>query len=624
MLINVDKISKSFQSTDVFSDASTIIKENQKIAIIGPNGSGKTTLLKIICGEIDIDSGRIIKSEKLSLGYLQQMAFEDEEQTVYEIFERVFENLNQIQRTIKEIELKLKNDPEDAKSLDQYARLMTQFEMLGGYFIQSQMETVVSKMGFSKEDMTKKIEHFSGGQKTRLALARLLLSYPDMLVLDEPTNHLDLQMIEWLEGFLISYPKAVLFVSHDRKFIDRVAQSIIAIENKQLVRYDGDYTNYVTLSKAKFEKQAKAYSQQQKEIERLEALIEKFRYKKNKASFAQSKMKYLDRMEKIQKPKQSKRSFSVLFEPNLRGAKEVLILDQVKIGYEEVLATITCSIHKQQKIAIVGDNGVGKSTLLRSIAHEIPILGGEMIVGHQIEIGYFDQQLAQLNSNKTVLEEVWDDFDQLDKTEIRSVLGKFLFTQDDVFKQVSSCSGGEKVRLTLAKLMLKKANFLVMDEPTNHLDIEAKEALEESLKTYSGTLLFVSHDRYFVEDIADTIWYFDSNGLIVQENHESVLSPEEIKEIEKKQEKQTIIQRRLEKKEVEKQIKKIEKKITESEEQLEELRVKRYDPDYYHEYLMMNELNDTIDEKHNEISHLLIEWERLLELNNREEEDESI
>jgi ATP-binding cassette subfamily F protein 3 len=624
MLINVDKISKSFQSTDVFYEASTIIKENEKIAIVGPNGSGKTTLLKIIRGEVELDSGRLIKSEKISLGYLQQMAFEDETQTVYEIFEKVFENINQIQAKVKKLEIKLKADPEDTKSLDQYARLMNQYEILGGYFIQSQMETVVSKMGFTKEEMTKKVEHFSGGQKTRLALAKLLLSYPDILILDEPTNHLDLKMIEWLEGFLISYPKAVLFVSHDRKFIDRVAQSIVAIEDKKLERYAGDYTTYVALAKAKVEKQVKAYSQQQKEIIRLEELIEKFRYKKNKAAFAQSKIKYLDRMEKVEKPKQSKQSFSVLFEPRLRGAKEVLILDQVKIGYKEVLATITCSVHKQQKIAIVGGNGVGKSTLLKSIASEIPILGGEMILGHQIEIGYFDQQLAQLNSNKTVLEEVWDDFELLNKTEIRKVLGKFLFSQDDVFKQVSACSGGEKVRLTLAKLMLKKANFLVLDEPTNHLDIEAKEALEESLKAYTGTLLFVSHDRYFVEAIADTMWYFDENGLVIQENHESILSPEQVKEQEKKQKKQTIIQQRLDKKELEKKIKRIEKQITEDETELEELREKRFDSDYYHDYLKMNELNDTIDEKHNEISHLIAEWERLLEENNQEEKDENI
>lgn len=624
MLINVDKITKSFQSTDVFNEASMIIKENEKIAIVGANGSGKTTLLKIICGEIQADSGRIIKSDKLSLGYLQQMAFEDETQTVSEIFEKVFENLNRIQLKIKQLEMMLKDDPEDIKSLDHYARLMNQFEMLGGYFIQSQMETVVSKMGFTKEDMSKKIEHFSGGQKTRLALARLLLSYPDILILDEPTNHLDLQMIEWLEGFLISYPKAVLFVSHDRKFIDRVAQAIVAIEDKKLERYVGDYTAYVALSKNKLEKQAKAYALQQKEIERLEDLIEKFRYKKNKAAFAQSKMKYLDRMEKIQKPKQTKRSFTVLFEPRLRGAKEVLILDQVKIGYDEVLATVTCSIHKQQKIAVVGENGIGKSTLLKSIAGEIPILGGEMILGHQIEIGYFDQQLAQLNSNKTVLEEVWDDFDQLNKTEIRTVLGKFLFSQDDVFKQVSACSGGEKVRLTLAKLMLKKANFLVMDEPTNHLDIEAKEALEESLKTYSGTLLFVSHDRYFVEAVADTTWYFDENGLIVKKNQENALSPDQIKVIEKQHQKQAVIQQRQDKKELVKQIKRIEKQITEAEDQLETLREKRFDPDYYHDYVKMNELNDAIDEKHNEISHLLAQWEELHEAENEEKKNEDI
>jgi ATP-binding cassette, subfamily F, member 3 len=624
MLIKVDRVKKSFGTTDVFYDCSLLIKENEKIAIVGPNGSGKTTLLKMITKEEGLDDGNIIVSNQVKIGYLRQMAFEDESKTVGEHFEEVFEKLNHLKKEIRVCEQELVINPTNQKILDRYARLTNDFENLGGYYIQSQMETVLSKMGFEKKDKKRIIKDFSGGQKTRLALAKLLLSFPDILVLDEPTNHLDLEMIEWLESFLYAYPRAVIFVSHDRKFIDKVAQSILAIENKKITRYPGNYSAYVTQRNAQIEKQEKAYAQQQKDIVRLETLIEKFRYKKNKAAFAQSKIKYLDRMEKIEKPSSDHRSFNVLFQPRLRGAKEVCILDQVKIGYDKALATISCSIFRNQKIAIVGRNGVGKSTLLRSIAGTLPILSGEMVFGHQIEVGYFDQQLAQLNSNKTVLEEVWDEFENLDKTEIRKVLGQFLFTQDDVFKQVSDCSGGEKVRLTLAKLMLMKANFLVLDEPTNHLDIQAKEALELSLKEYQGTLLFVSHDRYFIDAIADTVWYFDENQLIIQDLKEPVLTTQQQEDVIKKERKEQQIKKRQEKKEVEKHVKRVEKEITLAEDELEQLREKRYDPDYYHDYEKLNELNYEIDEQHNRINRLLKEWESLTEMLNEEEENENI
>ncbi len=624
MLIKIDKGKKSFATTDVFFDCSTLIKENEKIAIVGPNGSGKTTLLKIIAREIDLDEGKLIVSNQVKIGYLRQMAFDDVNRTVKEHFDDVFTTLNDLKKDIEQCEAMLLKNPDDKKILDRYARLTNKFEMLGGYYIQSQKETILSKMGFTKQDMDKTIGEFSGGEKTRLALAKLLLSYPDVLVLDEPTNHLDLDMIEWLEGFLYAYPKAVIFVSHDRKFIDKIAQSILAIENKQITRYPGNYTDYVMLRDSQIEKQERAYAQQQKDIARLEALIEKFRYKKNKAAFAQSKIKYLDRMEKIEKPTSDHKSFHVLFEPRLRGAKEVCILDEVKIGYDVPLATISCIIHRNQKIAIVGKNGVGKSTLLKSIAGELKILGGEMVFGHQIEIGYFDQQLAQLNSSKTVLEEVWDENETLDKSEIRKVLGQFLFTQDDVFKQVCDCSGGEKVRLTLAKLMLKKANFLVLDEPTNHLDILAKESLEESLKNYSGTLLFVSHDRYFVDAIADTVWLFDENQLIIKQKKDPLITQQKQEQLEKKEYKLAQIKKRKEKKDLEKQIKKLEKQVTIEEEELEDLREKRFDPDYYHDHKKMNDLNDLIDEKHNQIAHYMQQWEALNEQLSEEEKNEDV
>lgn len=624
MLISCDKVSKSFLSTDVFVECSFTMKENEKLAIIGPNGSGKTTLIKLLTNEHDPDSGRVIKSNKMTIGYLQQMAFDNLDQTVNDVFAKVFEKINALNEQIKTYEKVLKDNPQDVKTLNKYANLTNEFEMMGGYFIQSQMETIVSKMGFSKADMTKSIANFSGGEKTRLALAMLLLSYPDLLILDEPTNHLDLSMIEWLEGFLISYPKAVLFVSHDRRFIDKVAQGILAIEDYKIERYAGNYTHYLSVYQNQKEKQEKAYHQQQKEIKRLEALIEKFRYKKNKASFAQSKIKYLDKMEKIEKPKEDRRSLHMLFEPKLRGAKEVLICDKLEIGFDSVLAKVSFEIYKGQKIAIVGPNGVGKSTLLKTIAQQLQPISGHMIFGHQIQIGYFDQQLAQLNTSKSVLEELWDEHDQLTNTEIRKVLAQFQFYQDDVFKLVSQCSGGEKVRLTLAKLMLKKANFLVMDEPTNHLDIQAKEALEESLKQYSGTILFVSHDRYFVDALADTIWHFDVNQLIVEKKQKQHLFYHQQEKVNKQQAKQLTIEKRKEKKELEKLVVKMEKNITQAEEELESLRELRFDPDYYHDFEKMNTLDDQIDDKHNEIAHYMKQWEEAHQQLHKEENDEEL
>ena len=612
MIISGRAISKSFGSKDIFLESSFSVNEKEKIAIIGPNGSGKTTLLKLINQNLDLDQGQIYRASQLSIGYLDQLAFEDENKTVFELLNARFARLNQLEAQIRLQENKLQDNPEDEASLRAYANLSNEFEMMGGYFIQSKMEAMISKMGFTQAYMHKQVKTFSGGERTRLALSLLLLSYPDLLILDEPTNHLDLDMIEWLESFLISYPKAVLFVSHDRRFIDQVAQVVFAIEDHQIIRFKGNYTSYHHHHQVQMTKQKSAYFHQQKEIKRLEALIEKFRYKKNKAAFAQSKMKYLDKMDRIEKPKGERRSLRILFTPRLKGAKEVLVVDHLKIGYDQPLAEVSFQIMKGQKIAIVGANGVGKSTLLKTISQEINPLGGDMIYGHQIELGYFDQELAQLDSQNSVLEEVWMVDDDLSNTEIRQVLAQFQFIQDDVFKLVSECSGGEKVRLTLAKLMLQRANFLVLDEPTNHLDIQAKEALETSLKAYGGTILFVSHDRYFVDEIANMIWRFEGSELLMHSSQKAQ-ALEQAAIQAKDEQKQAAIKERVAKKQRERSLVRLEKAITEAEAQLENLRELRFDPDYYHDFNKMNELNEEIDNQHNEIAQLMKSWEGLME-----------
>lgn len=613
MLYQIRQGVKFFGTTEVFRNCQFEIKGNEKIAIVGRNGSGKSTLLKIIAGDVTLDSGEIHKISQLRLGVLSQMAFSDESMTVQQAFEEAFATLKQLESSLHSLQSEVAENPTD-QNLESLANMLHRFEDLGGYTYESEMNTVLTKMGFHQDDLSRTLSTFSGGQKTRLAFAKLLLSKPDILLLDEPTNHLDMSTIEWLEGYLAYYPKALVFVSHDRYFLDKVANVIVDIDDYKTTRYTGNYSSFVHRKQLDIQKNEVAFRRQQKEIERLEALIEKFRYKKSKAAFAQSKIKYLDRMEKVDAPKKEGRSFSAEFSSKIRGAKEVLVMDQLNIGYEKPLATLSATFYRGSKIAVVGDNGTGKSTLLKTIVGAVAPLGGEMLLGHQIEIGYFDQDLAQFDSNKTVLEELWDEFPQLDKTEVRTVLGRFLFSNEDVFKSVSVLSGGEKVRLSLAKLMLKRSNFLVLDEPTNHLDLLGKEALEESLLHYDGTLLFVSHDRYFIEKLANAKLIFKDQSVTYDvlniEDLTSTSSRDEVKEEKKIQR----MDAQRERKQAQREMVKVEKLITESEEALEQLRELRFDPEYYHDFQKMKQLDDRIDDAVNLVAKYMLRWEELHEL----------
>ena len=511
-------------------------------------------------------------------------------------------------------EEKLRQDHSE-EILNQYANLQQTFELAGGYTYQSEMDTVLSQFGFSKAEYDRSVMSFSGGEKTRLAFARLLLSKPDVLILDEPTNHLDLSTIEWLETYLKNYPKSVLFVSHDRMFIDRIAKVILELEEGELTRYPGNYSNYLVQKALNLEKQASAYTRQQKDIQRLEQLIEKFRYKKNKAKFAQSKIKYLDRMERIDPVKKESRSFHGTFHARLRGGKHVLTLKEFKVGYDSVLSSINLELLAHQHTAIVGDNGIGKSTFLRTLLNEIPALGGDVLWGHQIELGYFDQEQVEYQSQDTVLEDLWNAYPELTMTEVRTVLGSFLFTADEVFKEVQVLSGGEKVRLALAKLMLKQANLLILDEPTNHLDIPAKEALEKALADYEGTLLFVSHDRYFIQKMAKQVLKIEKDSCklepletaFIYEEKTNDFIHEKVIEVIPSESKQQSKSRLL------KQIQKIEAQISERETLLEEKRQLRFDPEYYHDHIKMKDLDEEIDEIHNHIAALMKDWESLHE-----------
>ena len=436
-------------------------------------------------------------------------------------------------------------------------------------------------------------------------------------MLDEPTNHLDLETIEWLEGYIKRYPKAVVLVSHDRMFLDDVVDVVYESEYGVMRRYAGNYTNYVNVKKSDIEQQKSAYARQQKEIQRMEELIEKFRYKKSKAAFAQSKIKYLERMERIEDPKTDEKAFHVRFEPRTRGGKRVLEVKDLCIGYDHPLCTINLEIMQGNKVAIIGPNGKGKSTFMKTLMGQLPPLSGNFLLGHQIETGYFDQELAQFDSNQTVLEEVWNSFPELNRTQVRSALGCFLFSGEDVFKTVDCLSGGEKVRLSFVKLMLSHPNFLLMDEPTNHLDLIGKEALEESLQGFEGTMLFVSHDRYFISKLATAILVIDDGKATYYPlNYQDYINKDKVTVTEKNTKDKDKKAGRKPERTINygKEISKLEKKIASKEEELEQLRELRFEPEYYHDYQKMKELDDTIDDVHNEIENLMQKWEEYSEL----------
>lgn len=612
MKYQIHKGTKQFGANIIFEDIQFEIRNTEKIAIVGRNGCGKTTLLKVIADIEHLDKGEIHAESALTIGYLAQTTFSNENALVQDELEHAFDKVKELGKQLEVATQAMSDDPSE-ENMNRFANLQQRFEEMGGYTYHSELMTIFTKFGFKEEDLKRSISTFSGGQKTRLAFVKLLLSKPDVLLLDEPTNHLDIDTIEWLEGYVKRYPKAVVLVSHDRMFLDDVVDVVYEIEYGVMRRYPGNYTNYVNAKKSDLEQQKSAYVRQQKEIQRMEELIEKFRYKKNKAAFAQSKIKYLDRMDRIEDPKSDEKTFKARFTPNVRGGKRVLEIKDLTIGYDHPLCNVNLEVMQGQKVAIIGPNGKGKSTLMKTLMQQIPPLSGGFLLGHQIEIGYFDQELAQFDTTNTVIEEVWKDFPDLNRTEIRTALGCFLFSGDDVFKTVDCLSGGEKVRLSFVKLMLSQPNFLMMDEPTNHLDLIGKEALEDSLSEYEGTMLFVSHDRYFISKLATAILVIDDGKATyypltyneyMHKEPIQIVSSKEVK-VEEKPKRQINYG---------KEISKLEKKIEIKEKELEDLRELRFDPEYYHDVKKMDALDAQIDDVHNEIEHLMAQWEEYSEL----------
>ena len=515
MLYQISNGAVAFGDDVILHSIDFEIRNTEKIAIVGRNGCGKTTLLKLISGEVEMEkldsdeSAFIAKAGNPEIGYLKQIAFDDPDVTLEQEVRKCFVKMDERKAELARAAAELEHDYSDEK-VARYTAMEEAFKDDGGYYYEKEYEVMIRKFGFSDDERKKPIRDFSGGQQTKIAFIKLLLSKPDILLLDEPTNHLDVTTIEWLEGYLKSYPKAVVVVSHDRMFLDNVVDVVYEIEYGTARRYPGNYTNFIARKKENYDKQMKDHIAQQKEIERLQRMVTRFKGKPTKTSMAQSKQKAIDRMVIIEAPdKYDNKTFHANFQPEKETGNDVLYTSELAIGYDHPLSVVSLDLKRGEKLGILGGNGLGKSTFLKTIVGKIPALSGEYRFGTNVQIGYFDQQMAMYTSNKTVLDDFWDEYPNLTETEARNALGAFLFSGDDVFKNVNMLSGGEKVRLALCKILNTRPNVLVLDEPTNHMDIVGKETLESMLKDYKGTLIFVSHDRYFVKKVATQLLVFE-------------------------------------------------------------------------------------------------------------------
>jgi len=515
MLYQISNGAVAFGDDVILHSIDFEIRNTEKIAIVGRNGCGKTTLLKLISGEVEMEkldsdeSAFIAKAGNPEIGYLKQIAFDDPDVTLEQEVRKCFVKMDERKAELARAAAELEHDYSDEK-VARYTAMEEAFKDDGGYYYEKEYEVMIRKFGFSDDERKKPIRDFSGGQQTKIAFIKLLLSKPDILLLDEPTNHLDVTTIEWLEGYLKSYPKAVVVVSHDRMFLDNVVDVVYEIEYGTARRYPGNYTNFIARKKENYDKQMKDHIAQQKEIERLQRMVTRFKGKPTKTAMAQSKQKAIDRMVIIEAPdKYDNKTFHANFQPEKETGNDVLYTSELAIGYDYPLSVVSLDLKRGEKLGILGGNGLGKSTFLKTIVGKIPALSGEYRFGTNVQIGYFDQQMAMYTSNKTVLDDFWDEYPNLTETEARNALGAFLFSGEDVFKNVNMLSGGEKVRLALCKILKTRPNVLVLDEPTNHMDIVGKETLESMLKDYKGTLIFVSHDRYFVKKVATQLLVFE-------------------------------------------------------------------------------------------------------------------
>ncbi|WP_152657881.1 ABC-F family ATP-binding cassette domain-containing protein [Oceanobacillus sp. CFH 90083] len=637
ILMQLNGISKSFGAEEILSNIKIEVKDNERIAIVGRNGAGKSTLLKIMAGDMPFDDGEIFKPKDLTFGYLSQHMTLESGKTIWKEMLDVFSPLLAMETKLRELEAQMT----DSSSMDEsaYQQLLTKYDKLqhdyqssGGYTYQAEIKAVLHGLSFGDYDYDTLITDLSGGQKTRLALGKLLLQKPQLLILDEPTNHLDIDTLTWLEGYLVNYPGAIIIVSHDRYFLDKTVSIVYEISRHHSKKFHGTYSNYLTQKALDYEQEKKEFEKQQTEIKRMEDFIQRNLARASTTKRAQSRRKKLEKIERLDRPAGDESSASISFQVNRQSGNDVLKIKDLSYQYPDtnqpIFKNITLHANRGDRIALVGPNGVGKTTLLKNIIGRNQPNQGEIQLGTNVQIGYYDQEQANLNSNKTVLQELWDDYPLINEKDIRTILGNFLFSGEDVLKPVSALSGGEKSRLALAKLKMQKANLLILDEPTNHLDIDSKEVLESALIDFPGTIVFVSHDRYFINRIADQVAEMQADGVNMYLGDYDYYLEKKAEEEERrllelqKQQQQTEKpavsskklsfqeekQRQREERKRKRRIEELEALIEQKEEEIAAIELDMTKPDVFDDHKKTMELTDTLSVLKEELDHLMDEW----------------
>ncbi|MFD1170504.1 ABC transporter ATP-binding protein [Oceanobacillus caeni] len=638
ILMQLNGLSKSFGAEEILSNIKIEIKDKERIAIVGRNGAGKSTLLKIMAGELSYDEGELIKPKDVTIGYLSQHMALESGKTIWDEMLEVFNPLLEQEKQLRLVEKKMEQVTDFTSEaynnlLKEYDRLQVDFQTNGGYTYESDIKAVLNGLNFQDYDYDTLITDLSGGQKTRLALGKLLLLKPQLLILDEPTNHLDIDTLSWLEVYLNSYPGAVVIVSHDRYFLDKTVSIVYEISRHKTKKYYGSYSKYLDQKSQEYEQALKAFEKQQTEIKKMEDFIQRNIVRASTTKRAQSRRKQLEKMERIDRPLGDESSASFSFQITKRSGNDVLKIKNLAFRYdgenENLFSNINLDVNHGERIAVVGPNGVGKTTLLKIILGKLKKSSGDIQIGTGVQIGYYDQEQAELSSTKTVLNELWDEYPTINEKDIRTVLGNFLFSGDDVLKPVQALSGGEKARLALAKLMMQKANLLILDEPTNHLDIDSKEVLEAALTDFPGTIIFVSHDRYFINKITDQVAEMNRDGISVYLGDYDYYLEKKAEEAEHKrleQEKQPIQNTEDKKRnfKLDKQqqslLRKKQRRITELEElidslelKISEIEEKMAEPEIFQDHEKSFELNEKMIALKNNVEEYMEEWTTLQE-----------
>jgi len=636
IVLSCSNISKSYVVDTILDKVTFSLNDNEKVGLVGINGAGKSTLFNILCGKTSMDSGEIYISKDCKIGYLEQNTQIESNKSVFDEVMEVFIPIINMEKRLRELEQSISEESQKENSsildslMDEYAHLMEEFQNKNGYGFKSEIKGTLKGLGFSEEQFDMPVNHLSGGQKARVMLAKLLLNKPDILLLDEPTNHLDIQAIDWLERYIKEYKGAAIIISHDRYFLDNTVSKIFYLEKSTLKIYNGNYTSFMKKRKEELELLEKKYEEQQKEIARQEEIIRRFmsyggqRYIRQ----AQSRQKMLDKMKKLEMPISENKKSKIRFEPEIKSGNNVLSVKNLSkyFGDRCLFSNLNFDIYRGEKVGLIGPNGIGKTTLFKIIMGKLPASDGTVELGHHVNIGYFDQEQSNLNEEKTVVDEIWDEKPSLDHYQIRSLLAQFLFFGDDIFKEISELSGGERSRVALIKLMLSKANFLLMDEPTNHLDIDSKEVLENALINYDGTLLVISHDRYFLNKVTNKILDLSSTGIteylgnysyylekkntpVYDDEDEYMEKTKTQLKAERKKEKDKKL---LEKKQKEK-IKTLEENISEHEIKIQELENMMCVPSVYTNHEKSQEIHQEILKLKNNLEILYDEWVAITE-----------